>query len=117
MFLLTQGQAAGGAFSCGVSYFAAILKSELVEAVPLGQLPLQQHHIPCSWPVRVVGTLLLALLAPGPQGHSVGFFLRGVLGVLNTILKHVNVAGPSPTDHSWALEGLGYHLLLPHFLN
>jgi hypothetical protein len=46
-----------------VSYFAAILKSQLVEVVLLGQLTLQQHHFGL---VRMVATVLLPLLAPGP---------------------------------------------------
>lgn len=44
------------------AYFAAILESQLVEAVFLGQLPLQQQHVACSWWLAAV---LLAFLAPG----------------------------------------------------
>lgn len=36
-----------------------------------------------------------------------GLFLGGVPGVPTAILEHVNVAVWSPTDNSWALEGLG----------
>lgn len=91
----------------GVPYFAAVLKGELVETVLQRQLPLQQHHAPCSRPPRVVGTLLLALLAPRPQSHTRGLFLGGVPRVPTATLKHVNLAGRSPTDQGWALERLG----------
>lgn len=91
-------------------HLAAVLQGQLVEAVLLRELPLQQHHVPQPGPAAAPRLLL----APGPQFHHVELLLRGLLRVGAAIGENEHLRAREGVDRGRSLEGSCPALIQPH---